>query len=52
MFALFEVTFLFRFSSLSSNSDVFVKSMISALVAKLVGFNLGSKLYFVNLLNS
>ena len=52
MFALFEVTFLFRFSSLSSNSDVFVKSMISALVAKLVDFNLASKFYFVNLLNS
>ena len=49
---LFEVTFLFKFFSLSSKSIFFTKSAISQLVAKFACFNIAVKVSAVNLLNS
>ena len=49
---LFEVTFLFNFSSLSSKSVFFTKLVISFLLAISAYANLEAKLFDVNLLNS
>ena len=49
---LFEVTFLFKFFSLSSKSVFFMKLAISFLLAKFAGANLAAKFPDVNLLNS
>ena len=49
---LFEVTFLFKFFSLSPKSVFFTKLTISFLLAKFVCANLGAKCSDVNLLNS
>ena len=51
-FALFELTFLFKFVSLSSKSVFFTKLAILTLLAKFTCANLAVKLSAVNLLNS
>ena len=50
-FILFDVTFLFKFFSLSKKFVFFAKSRISFSLAKFACFNLSGKLSYVNLLN-
>ena len=50
--ALFEVTFSFKFFSLSSKSVFFTKSAILVLLAKFACVNLAAKFSDVDLLNS
>ena len=51
-FRLFDVTFLFKFLSLSSKSVLSTKLAISLLVAKFACVNFAARFSAVNLLNS
>ena len=51
-FVSLDVTFLFKFFSLSSKSVLFTKLAISLLLAKFACANLAAKFSYVSLLNS